>query len=61
MQHTFGMLHFKEPFITVVFSAKQPHYLLGVGDKVGVSSRWKHIVLIEIEDVASKKLEIQIF
>ena len=37
-------------------SAKHAHYLLGEGDKVGESSKWKHIVLIEIKEEASKKL-----
>ena len=35
--------------------------MLGMGDKVGESSRWKHVVLMEIEDVASKKVGITIF
>ena len=45
----------------MVCSAKQVHYLLGVGDNVGESFRWKGVVPIEIEDVANKILEFQIF
>ena len=59
-QCTLGMPHFGELF-TVIGSAKHAHCLLDVGDKFGESSRWKHMVLLEIEDVASKKLGLQIF
>ena len=54
------MLHFQEKLFIVVYSAKHTHYFLGVKDKFGELYRWKHIVLIEIEDVASKKVEHQI-
>ena len=36
----------------MVCSVKQAHYLLSGSDKVEESSRWKHKVLIEIENVA---------
>ena len=60
-QLTIGMLHFWEQLFTVVCSGKHIHFLLGVGDKVWESSRWKDVVLIEIKDVASKKFGLQIF
>ena len=56
MQYTLGILHFGEQLFTTVCSAKHTHYLLGVSDKTGESSRKKHGIFIEIEDVASKKL-----
>ena len=55
------MLYLEEKLFTVVCYAKHAHYLLGVGDKVKKSFWQKHVVLIEIKDVASKKLELQIF
>ena len=57
-QHTLDMLHFRVQLLTAICSAKQAHNLLGVGDKVGVTSRWKHVVLREIMDEVSKKLEL---
>ena len=42
-------------------SAKHALYLLSAGDKVERSSKWIPVVLINIEDVASKKLELKIF
>ena len=57
------MLHFGKQLFTAVYNAKHAHYLLCVegGDKVGELSTWKHVVLIETEDVDSKKLGLQIF
>ena len=55
-QCALGMLHVQEQLFMAVCSAKHTHYMLGVGNKVRELSRWKHVVLIEIEDVASKKL-----
>ena len=55
MQHILG----GQLFI-VVLNNKHAHYLLGVVNKVGQSSCWKQVVLIEIKDVASKKLGLQI-
>ena len=60
MQCTLDMFHFGEQLFSIVFSAKHAHYLLGVGDKAGESSRCNHMVLKGIGNVASKKLEIQI-
>ena len=60
-QCTLGMFHFGVQLFTVVCNAKYAHCLLVVGDKVRESFRWKHMVHIEIEDVASKKLGLQIF
>ena len=57
---TLGMFHFEDHLFAMVHSAKHAHPL-GVGDKVGEFFRWKHIVLIEIKDVISKKLGLQIF
>ena len=37
------------------------NYLLDVEDKVGESFKWKQVVPIEIEDMASKKFGLQIF
>ena len=54
------MIHFQEQLFIVVCSAKNPHYLLNVVNKVGEFCRWKHVVLLEIEDVASKKHGLQI-
>ena len=53
MQFTLGTFHFGELSFIVVCSAKHAHYLLSESDKVGESSRWKHVVLLEIEDVAT--------
>ena len=61
MQHTHDMLYFVKQLFTAVCSAKHAHNLLGVGDKVKESSKWKHVALIEIDDVPSKKLGLQIF
>ena len=55
------MLPFGEQLFTAVCSAKNAHNLLGAGDKVGESSRWKHVVFIKIQDMASKKFGLQIF
>ena len=55
-QCNLGMFHFGEQLFTVVCSAKHAHHLISVGDKVGESSRRKHMVLIEIKDLASKNL-----
>ena len=41
----------------MVCSAKKAHNLLGVGEL----SRWQNVVHIVIEDVASRKLRLQIF
>ena len=50
---------YSSQLFTAVCSAKHAHYLLSVGDKVGVLlSRWKHAVLIEIDDVVSKKFRL---
>ena len=54
----FGMLNFGEQMLIVVRSAKHVLYLLVVSDKTEKSSRWKHVVLIETEDVANKKLRL---
>ena len=40
---------------------KHAHNLLVKGSKVGESSRWKNIVIIEDKFAASKKLGLQIF
>ena len=61
MQHTLGMLNFENDCSQQYVVTKHAHYLLGVDDKVGESSRWKHVVLIEIEDVARKKIRFKIF
>ena len=61
MQHTLGMLHFREQLFTVVFSTKHAYYLLGLHDKNRESSKWKYEVLVETEDVACKKVGLQIF
>ena len=61
MQCILAMLYLGEQLFTEVCSAKHAHYLLGVGDKVGDMSSWKHMVLREIEDMTSKKLKLQIF
>ena len=53
------MLHFEELF-TAVYCAKHAHYLLGGVIWLEESFRWKHMVFIEIEDVASKKLELEV-
>ena len=55
------MLHFVEQQFITVCSGKYTHYLLAVGDKVKELSQWKDLVLIEIKDVASKKLGLEIF
>ena len=55
MQRTLSILHFGEQLFTAVCSAKHAHYLLGVGNKIGESSKWKNMVLIKIKDMASKK------
>ena len=55
MHHIYGIFHFGEKTFTVICSAKHVHYLLGVGDKVGESSRQKHMDHIEIEAVTGKK------
>ena len=49
------MLHFGEQLSSAVCRAKHAHYLLIAGDKPGESSRQKHRVLVEIEDVSSKE------
>ena len=59
-QHNLCMLCFGELLSTAVCSAKHTRYLLHVSDKVEESSRWKHMVFVEIEHVASKKLGLQI-
>ena len=61
MQHNPGVLHLREQLFPPAYSAKHAHCRLSVGDKVDESSRWKHLVLINIEDVLSKKLGLQIF
>ena len=61
MQRTLGMLYFQEQLITDIRFAKYAHYLLGVAEEVWESSRWKYVVLIKIEDVASKKIGRQIY
>ena len=61
MQCTLAMFHFKKQLFTVVSRAKHAHHLLDVDDKVWESSTWKLMVFTEIEDVASKKLVLQIF
>ena len=50
------MLLFGEQLFPVMPRAKHGHFLLGVDDKDGESSRWKHMVLTEIKDEASKKI-----
>ena len=60
-QRTLTRLHFREQLFTAVYREKHVSYLLVVGGKVGESSRWKHVVLIEIADVASKKFWLEIF
>ena len=55
MQYILDML-LGEVLFTAVCHAKHAYYLLGVGDKVWQLFRWKHVVLIEIENVATKKL-----
>ena len=55
------VLHFREQLFTAVGCAKHVHCLLDVGGKFRESSRWKHVILIKIEDVASKKFGLQIF
>ena len=54
------MLHYEEQLFTAVCSVKHGHFLLDVGDKVWESSSRKHMVLIDIKDVAIKKFEHQI-
>ena len=61
MQCTHYILHCGEQLFTIVQSAKQAHYLLDVGNKVGELSGWKNMVLIETKDVSSKELGLQIF
>ena len=56
MQHTLGMFHIGKQLFTVVCTTKNIYFLLGMDDRVGKLSRWKHVVLIEIKDAASKKL-----
>ena len=56
--HTFGMFHFQEQLFAAEYNTKHVHNLLDMSDKVGEWSRWKYVGLREIEDVASKKLEI---
>ena len=46
MLWTFTTFHFREQLLLAICSAKQAHYLLGVSDKVGESSRRKHVVHI---------------
>ena len=55
MQLPLGMLNSLEQMFTVVCYTRCAHYLWGVGDKVGKLSRWKPVVLTEIEDVVNKK------
>ena len=55
MWYTLGLLHLEEQLFIVVCYVKYAHYLLGVGDDVGESFRWKHVVLIEIEDTTKKE------
>ena len=38
-----------------------PYYLRGINTKVGELSRWKHVVVIEIKDMTSKKVRLEIF
>ena len=46
-------------------ACSKPHLqnklIVDVDDKVGEPSRWKYVVLIKSEDVASKKVRLQIF
>ena len=56
-----GRLHFGEPLFINVCNAKYVHHLLRVGDKIQESFWRKHMVLIEIKDVASKQLGVKIF
>ena len=55
-QRALGMLHLVEQLLTVVCNIKHVHCLLSGSDKVRKSSIWKHMVLIKIKDVISKKL-----
>ena len=55
------MFQFREQQFTAICNAKHAHYFFSVGDKVGGSSRRKHVLLQEIEDIASKKLGLEIF
>ena len=45
-----------EKLVIAACNTKCVHYLLGMSDKVGEASRWKHMVLIEIKEMSSKKL-----
>ena len=44
------MLHFGEQLFTAVCKTKYAYSLLGVGDKVEESSRWKCVVLVQIKE-----------
>ena len=61
MQRILSMLRFGEIPFTVVCCVKYDCYLVSAGDKVGELSRWKYMILIEIEEVANKKLGHEIF
>ena len=61
MQCTLGIHHFGGQLFIVVCCAKHADYFFGVDDKVGELFRWRHMVLIEINDVSSEKLDLQIF
>ena len=52
---------FREQLFTVLCCGKHAHLLLGVVDKAWALSIWKHMVLIEIKDVARKKVGLEIF
>ena len=43
---TFGILYFQEQLFTAECNAKHVHYFPGGSDKVGESSRWKQVVLM---------------
>ncbi len=60
MQHSLGMLYFKELF-TMVYRVKHAHYLVGMDYKIWESSKWKHVVLKAIEDGVYRKVGLQIF
>ena len=47
-QYVLDMFHLGEQLFTVVHRGKHAHYLLGVGDKVRKSSRWRYSNLIQI-------------
>ena len=61
MTGTLGMLHFGDQLSTAVRREENAHNLLSVRDSVEKLYRWKHVVLIELEDVINKTFGLEIF